>query len=91
MGVFFRDNMNIPAEAVISLFIYIVASTVGFIWWMATQTITLQFVREDLAKANKILLGFETMYATKIELSKVETSVDKAHERIDMITSNHKG
>ena len=75
--------MNIPAEAVISLFIYIVASTVGFIWWMATQTITLQFVREDLAKANKILTGFEVIYATKNELSRVETTVAAAHRRID--------
>ena len=77
------EIMNIPWEALIALGIYIIASTIGFVWWMATQTITLQFVREDLAKANKILLGFEATYATKVDVTRIEMSVDKAHERID--------
>ncbi len=75
--------MQVPWEAIIALGIYIIGSTVGFVWWMATQTITLQFVREDLAKANKILNSFELTYATKIELSRLENNVQAAHRRID--------
>lgn len=75
--------MNIPWEALTALGIYIIGSTIGFVWWMATQTITLQFVREDLGKANKILVGFEGTYATKVDMTRVELSVDKAHGRID--------
>lgn len=30
--------MNIPWEAIEGLFVYIVASTIGFVWWMATIT-----------------------------------------------------
>ena len=79
--------MNVPWEAIEGLAVYILASTAGFIWWMATQTITLQFVREDLAKANKILSSAEATYATKPELAKeigrLDSNIQAAHRRID--------
>ena len=82
--------MNIPWEAIIGLGIYIAGSTVGFIWWMAVQTTTLQFVREDLQAARKMLEGFETTYAKSLDVAKdigrVEQSVQAAHKRIDMWT-----
>lgn len=82
--------MNIPWEAIIALAIYIIGSTVGFVWWMATQTITLQFVREDLSKANRMLLNFEATYITRVEVAKdigrIENAVNSAHARIDKWT-----
>lgn len=81
--------MNIPWEAIEGLAIYVIASTIGFVWWMATQTITLQFVRDDLAKANQILATADSTYATKIELTKETSRIDviiqAAHRRIDEI------
>lgn len=82
--------MQIPWEAIIALGMYVITSTVGFVWWMATQSVTLQFLREDLAKANKMLMGIELTYATKVEVSKdnarIENSLAAAHKRIDMWT-----
>lgn len=81
--------MNIPWEAIVAVLLYLIASTVGFIWWMATQTITLQFVREDLEKANRLLLAFDSSFALKVDVSKefgrIEASVLAAHKRIDDI------
>lgn len=82
--------MQVPWEAIIGLGTYILASTIGFVWWMATQTITLQFVREDLAKASALLAGFEATYATKVDMAKdisrLDLSIQSAHKRIDMWT-----
>lgn len=79
--------MNVPWEAIVSVILYILVTTGGFIWWMATQTITLQFVREDLAKANSLLLSYDATFATKSdvakELGRIENSVLAAHRRID--------
>lgn len=47
--------MQIPWEALASLFLYILASTGGFIWWMATiteQLKTLQGLVKDLSSNN---------------------------------------
>lgn len=74
--------MSIPWEALAALFVYIIGSTVGFIWWMATQTITLQFVREDLKKANDTLAGMDATYATKADMAKEFSWRDK---KIDAI------
>lgn len=81
--------MNLPWEAIIALVVYIIGSTIGFVWWMATQTITLQFVREDLAAANKLLNSFDGTYAKNIEMareiSRLDLSIRSAHNRIDEI------
>lgn len=81
--------MNVPWEAVVTILLYIVAQTVGFVWWMATQTITLQFVREDLARANGLLLSIDATFATKVdvgkEIGRLDASILAAHRRIDEV------
>lgn len=81
--------MNVPWEAITAILLYIIASTIGFVWWMATQTITLQFVREDLEKANRLLLSFDSSFALKVDVGKdigrLESNISAAHKRIDEI------
>ena len=90
-----KEIMNIPWEALTALLLYIIASTIGFVWWMATQTITLQFVREDLQNANKLLGALESLSVTKPEFAKevarFELSIQAAHRRIDEIKNKHGG
>ena len=77
--------MNVPWEDVVAVLLYIVSSTLGFVWWMATQTIILQFVREDLAKANKLLTAMESTYATKLELAEVKMNQKGMWEKYDKL------
>ena len=69
--------MNVPWEALVTVALYMIASTVGFIWWMAVQTITLQFVREDLKVALELLAKADATYATKIDVAKDISNVFK--------------
>lgn len=82
--------MNIPWEAIVALLIYAIGSTIGFIWWMATQTITLQFMEKSITKISSTLDKAEATYATKVDLAKevttLTTSLDKAWIKIDHLT-----
>lgn len=79
--------MNISWEAIVAIVLYTIGSTLGFVWWMATQTITLQFVREDLAKANTTLNALDGTYAKNTdvtrEITRLDLSIRAAHNRID--------
>lgn len=47
--------MQIPWEAIVSLSLYIIGSTIGFVWWMATitqQIKTLTDVVKEMSVAN---------------------------------------
>lgn len=82
--------MNIPWEALITLIIWIVGSTIGFVWWMATQTAELKALKElvkDMAYNN-------TLYARKEDIARelgvvekqIETmwvKFDKLKEKVD--------
>jgi len=78
--------LNVPWEAIVAVSIYIVGSTVGFIWWMATITITVQVIREDLKK----IIDNNALFATKVEVARVEQKVDKSWEKIDYIITHQK-
>lgn len=84
--------MNIPWEAIVAVLLYIIGSTLGFVWWMATQTIKLEFALTALAKISDALTRAEAEFATKIELVKEVTlltkSCDKNWEAIDRIKNN---
>jgi hypothetical protein len=83
--------MNVPWEAVVALLIYAIGSTIGFIWWMATQTITLQFMEKAITKMSAAIERAEATYATKIELAEkfvvVNKSLDEAWAKLDHITN----
>lgn len=83
--------MNVPWEAIVALLIYAIGSTIGFIWWMATQTITLQFMEKAITKMSSTIEKADATYATKIELGEklavVTSSLDKAWVKIDHIRS----
>lgn len=82
--------MNIPWEAIVAVVIYIIGSTIGFIWWMATITITMQFMKESLEKMTKAIEKADAIYATKVEMTEkftaVNLSLDKAWLKIDHLT-----
>jgi len=77
--------MNIPWEALEGLFVYIVASTIGFIWWMATVTADIK-VLKDLVKE---LSHSNGLYARKEdvarELGVIENNQEKMWEKIDRL------
>ena len=69
--------MEIPWGAIVALGCYILGSTCGFIWWMATQTVKLESALENLVDIKKTLNMAEATYATKVEVAKDFTSRDK--------------
>ena len=81
--------MEVPWGALAALAIYIVGSTVGFIWWMATITVTMQYMKEMLDKMAKD----QNNYATKLELAEkivgITLRLDKAWDKIDVLNGNH--
>ncbi len=85
--------MQIPWEALVALLIYIIGSTLGFVWWMATQTIKLEFALTALAEITKSLSSSEATFATKVEMAKelavVNKGIDKAWLEIDKLRDSH--
>ena len=77
--------MNLPWEAIISLFIYIIGSTIGFVWWMATITQQLKTLTET-AREMSTNNGF---YARKDdvarELALIEKQVETMWGRFDRL------
>lgn len=77
--------MNIPWEAITALAMYVIASTVGFVWWMSDQTTTMRFLKETLAE----LVKQNALYATKTEVTEkiilLTSSINKAWDKIDVL------
>ncbi len=73
--------MNVPWEALIALLIYIIGSTLGFVWWMATQTIKLEFALTALDVIKTSLSIAEATYAKKVEIAERFAIIDKALEK----------
>lgn len=82
-------NVEIPWGALAALAIYIVGSTVGFIWWMATITVTMQYMKEALDR----MVKDQNNYATKLELAEkivgITLRLDKAWDKIDVLNNGH--
>lgn len=83
--------MNIPWEAIEALFVYILGSTLGFVWWMATITEQLKSLRILVTKMSEA----DSLYARKEdvarELGVIErnqetmwTKFEKLKEKVDM-------
>lgn len=77
--------MNVPWEALISLALYIVASTVGFVWWMATITEQLKVLKELV----KTMSDANSLYARKDDVSRelgvIENNQEKMWEKLDKL------
>lgn len=83
--------MQIPWEAIVAVLIYIIGSTLGFVWWMATQTIKLEFALVALDKISKALTTAEATFATKLELAALTKSTDKNWDEIEKIRDKQNG
>lgn len=81
--------MNVPWEALVALLTYIIASTLGFVWWMATQTIKLEFALTALKEITNALAASEANFATKVDMAKelviINKNMDKAWTEIDKL------
>lgn len=81
--------MNIPWSAIIAVFIYVIGSTFGFVWWMATQTIKLEMALDSLKEIKKTLNASEATYATKVEVAKDfsgrDKQIDAMWKKLDLI------
>jgi hypothetical protein len=72
--------MEIPWGAIVALGIYVIGSTVGFVWWMATITVTMQYMKDSLTK----LSDSSVQYATKAELAeRLAEKVIPMNQRLD--------
>lgn len=81
--------MKIPWEAVVAVLLYIIASTAGFIWWMATQTVKLEFALVALKEITVALTLATATYVTKVEIAEklavMNKNIDKNWEEIDKL------
>lgn len=68
--------MNIPFEALATIAIYILGSSVGFIWWMATITAELKYLKELLKTMNEN----NTLYARKEDVVRELALFEKQQE-----------
>lgn len=77
--------MNIPWEAVEGLLVYVIGSTIGFVWWMATITADMKTL-QGLVKEMSLNNGF---YARKEdvarELGVIENNQEKMWEKLDRL------
>lgn len=77
--------MQIPWEAIISLSLYIIGSTIGFVWWMATITQQIKTLT-DVVKEISVTNG---LYAKKEdvarELGVIENNQEKMWDKIDKL------
>lgn len=70
--------MNIPWEAIEGLLIYVIGSTIGFVWWMATITAdmkTLQILVKEMSLNN----GF---YARKEDVARELGVIERQQETL---------
>lgn len=77
--------MNIPWEAIEGLAVYILGSTLGFVWWMATiteQIKTLSKLVEKMAQADSLYARKEDVAR---ELGVIESRQDTMWEKFDKL------
>lgn len=68
--------MQIPWGAIITLLVYIVGSTIGFVWWMATITEQLK----NLGVAVTNLSNNNILYARKEDIARELGVIEKRQE-----------
>lgn len=60
--------MNIPWGAIATLAIYIIGSTIGFVWWMSRITVTLEFMSKGLDSMSKNMSSMDALYVRKEDI-----------------------
>jgi len=77
--------MEVPWGAFITLGIYIVGSTIGFVWWMATITEQIK----NLTKIIQEMSANHTLYARKEDIARelgvIERQQETLWERYDKL------
>ncbi len=68
--------MEIPWGALVTVGIYIIGSTIGFVWWMATITEQLKSLKE-LVKAMSEMNG---LYAHKVDVARELGVIERNQE-----------
>ena len=71
-----EEFVNIPVEAFITLGLYIVGSSVGFVWWMATITEQLKTLKELV----KTMGEMNTTYARRDDMARELGVIEKTQE-----------
>lgn len=70
--------MNVPWEALITLMIYMVGSTIGFVWWMATITEQIK----TLSKLVEKMSESDSLYARKDDVARELGVIESRQEAI---------
>ncbi len=68
--------MNVPWEAIISLLLYIIGSTLGFVWWMATITEQVKSIKELV----KTMSDSNGLYARKEDVAREMGIIERNQE-----------
>lgn len=77
--------MQVPWEAIVAVILWILGTTFGFVWWMATQTMTLQFVKQALDEALLEIKKFDVSYAKTKDLDRLDSKVNAAWTAIEKL------
>ena len=70
--------MSIPWEAIMSLICYLVGSTIGFVWWMATMTEQVKSLTRMVQK----MADMDGIYARKEDVAKELALFEKQQESL---------
>lgn len=79
--------MQVPWEALVAMGIYIISSTICFVWWMATISVTLEILKKAVEKMSAQSDQHELIYVKKEDLAKEfswrDKRLDAAWTKID--------
>jgi hypothetical protein len=79
--------MELPLWLIQVFGVYVIGTTVGFIWWMATITEKVRAIGELIKEIRDA--GYAKKEDVDREFGKLQKDVDKAHSRIDEIQLKH--
>jgi hypothetical protein len=79
--------VEIPLLLIQMFGVYLLGSTVGFIWWMATITEKVNNLVSLVQVINTA--GYAKKQDVDRELGRIQGAIDEAHSRIDAIQLKH--
>lgn len=77
--------MNIPWGALVTLTLYVIGSTIGFVWWMATVTEKLNTAISKLKEMNDSNHAYARKEDVARELGVIENNQEKMWEKLDKL------
>jgi hypothetical protein len=81
--------MNIETGAIVTIMLFVIVHTAGFIWWMSRIDTTLKILSETVKEMVKQISHHDVIYAKRTEVEKDfalrDQSINAMWKRIDEI------